>query len=352
QSGIVKFALPWDINTENTILPNSLHWLRASVQDHVAAIGETLSIHAQAGKLTFRQQPDNDLQRLSKPLAAEQIAKPVENIAPLKGILQAYPSFGGRPKETREHFYTRVSERLRHKGRAITIYDYERLVLQNFPSVYKAKCVTHTLGQRGKNGQNHTHAPGFVTLIVVPDLTNLQVVNRFAPKVPLAMLEKIEAFLKSVSSPFVRIKVLNPRYEAVDVAFEVKFKKGKSENFYRTELRKSIRDFLTPWASEGSSRIVFGGKLFQSTIINFIENQTYVDYLKNFEMKRQLPSDNISDEQLSLYGAKEEISGLTANSVLNAGKINVRIAVVSPQQNEMVAYKINGTAIGTAEIAG
>jgi hypothetical protein len=54
-----------------------------------------------------------------------------------------FPSFGGRETEDSSQFYKRVSERLRHKERAITIFDYERLVLESFPSIYKVKCVNH-----------------------------------------------------------------------------------------------------------------------------------------------------------------------------------------------------------------
>ena len=38
-----------------------------------------------------------------------------------------------------KHYYTRVSERLRHKNRAIQLWDYEHLILQNFPHLYRVK---------------------------------------------------------------------------------------------------------------------------------------------------------------------------------------------------------------------
>ena len=52
-------------------------------------------------------------------------------------------NFNGKMKEAGNKFYTRVSERLRHKGRTIALWDYERLVLQYFPGVYKVKCINH-----------------------------------------------------------------------------------------------------------------------------------------------------------------------------------------------------------------
>jgi len=319
-SGVIRFAIPWEINKENTLLPPDWHWLRVTTSSRSDAIAETIAVHAQAAQATFRPRQENDLQRLLKPLEEGNIKKPVTNIGFLKGLEQPYPSFGGRPKESASQFYIRVSEHLRHKGRAITIFDYERLVLEQFPGIYKVKCITHTIGRRAEEN-SHTLAPGFVTVIVVPDLSELTAANRLSPKVSLGMLKRVEDYLKNLSSPFAHINVLNPKYEQVSVEFEVKFKAGKSEAFYREELKKSIQLFLTPWISEGEDRLVFGGTIYKSTIINHIESQSYVEYLTDFKMNGEGQE------------AADEISGLTARSVLNAGSININLIKESIQQN-------------------
>ena len=41
-------------------------------------------------------------------------------------------------------YYRRISERLRHKNRAITSWDYEQIILENFPEVFKVKCLNST----------------------------------------------------------------------------------------------------------------------------------------------------------------------------------------------------------------
>ena len=46
----------------------------------------------------------------------------------------------GRPAEDRQSLLTRPSARLRHKQRAASPWDYERLVLEAFPHVFKVKC--------------------------------------------------------------------------------------------------------------------------------------------------------------------------------------------------------------------
>ena len=62
------------------------------------------------------------------PLPARTIKSAVAPIAGLAAVRQPYTSFGARPAETDASFYTGVSERLRHKQRGVTFWDYERLI--------------------------------------------------------------------------------------------------------------------------------------------------------------------------------------------------------------------------------
>ena len=80
---------------------------------------------------------------------------------------------GGKTPEQPADFNVRVSERLRHKRRALTIWDYERLVLEKFPQIYKVKCLNHTQYEPapGPGGIYRELAPGHVTIVTVPTPT-------------------------------------------------------------------------------------------------------------------------------------------------------------------------------------
>ena len=82
----------------------------------------------------------------------------------LKKVKQPNPSFGGKKQEEDTQLYQRSSERLRHKQRAITSWDYERLILQEFPEVYRLKCLNH---YRYDSGSVSNVSAGYVTLIPV-----------------------------------------------------------------------------------------------------------------------------------------------------------------------------------------
>lgn len=306
QSGIARIAVPLDISNEKTtIMPPGLHWIKARALLRTPAISETLAVHAQAAAGIFVPAPENDLLRLSQPLEEGKIAKFVNPKAAVKGVRQPYPGFGGRPSENPDHFYQRISEHLRHKGRAISLYDYEALVLQAFPEVYKVKCITHTLGRRGEE-KDYELCPGFVTVVVVPDLEKVNAEDIFQPRLPAATLQAIKEFLKKRMSPFIRLEVLNPIYETVAVTATIQFRKGKSENFYLKQLEKDVQAFLAPWSSpENRHDISFGGQVYYSLILDFIEKRPYVEYVLDLRIS------GAGEEKTDTVKAKTSRSVLT-----------------------------------------
>jgi len=284
-SGIIQLAIPAEIsNQHTTILDPTLHWLKASVPERSGAIPHLIGIHAQAARVTFVDE-NNDPQHLATPLPAGAIAKLVEPLPEIKKIQQAYPSFEGRPPEQPSSYYIRISEHLRHKGRAITIFDYERLVLEHFPEIYKVRCINH--GQVVRDRLREL-VPGAVTLAVIPDLSQRRTTNDLQPKANINLLKQIEDDLRQYCSPWVELQVVNPRYEEIQVDFEVKFKSPYDGNFdyYKRELETAIVGFLSPWTVSEGADIHFGGKVYRSAILNFVEEQPTVDYVLNFKMNQ------------------------------------------------------------------
>ncbi|HHM21295.1 MAG TPA: hypothetical protein ENJ20_04655, partial [Bacteroidetes bacterium] len=138
QSGLVTFRFPHDITDKNTWLDDGFTWVRAAVKESADAVCNLVSVRAQALRVRFENN-DNAPDFLDQPLAAGTISKLVKSDSSVKKIEQPFTAFGNRPKELPRQFYRRISERLRHKDRAITIWDYEHLVLEHFPEIYKVK---------------------------------------------------------------------------------------------------------------------------------------------------------------------------------------------------------------------
>ena len=414
-TGIIKIELPEDATANNTIITKGLHWLCASVSSNSNRIPMLIDIVTQAVLANFEDN-NNAQSHFDNALAAGNISKLAVVVAQVGKVQQPFASFDGKHQEIGKEFYTRASERLRHKARAITPWDYEHLVLDRFPSIYKVKCISHTdpnclctsinnskqvidtvhfpaaiteevrnaafakiLNELNKNekllveitiylkemvelpeaslkaikkildtflpGINFSRfsfivstqgeidssdltlylqdetaccgpqiAPGHVLLVPISNLKNRNAVNPLQPKTSRRVLLDIEAYLKKRTSPFVQIHAKNPVYEQVLVFFRVQFRDGFDKGFYMKKLNDEIVHYLTPWAFDDITEVKFGQKIYASSIINFIEERKYVDFITDFLML--LCRKGCCDETVkTAMGASQDTDG---NDILNA----------------------------------
>jgi hypothetical protein len=243
-----------------------------------------VDVKAQATIVRFKDSTGNS-QHLKLPLEAEKIKTLIDDIPRIKKVSQPLSSFNGKAGENERDYYTRVSERLRHKSRAIANWDFERLVLEEFPSLYKVKCIN--------NYVDGHFAVGHVTVVPIADLRNKNYAgsNILIPKINYIDLKKIEDFLHSKSSPFARIHAINPKLEHVLISCKVKFNAGVDKGFYLQKLNDDLIDFLTPWATGDMDAVSFSAKIFASSIINFIDRQSYVNYVADLVMQQYIEND-------------------------------------------------------------
>lgn len=298
-TGIVKLEVPEDSTDHNTIIPDGLRWFCASVTEHADRIPMLVNVVAQAVEAQFIDN-GNDQSHFDTALAAGSISKLAVAVAQVSKVEQPFASFDGKHQEIGKEFYTRASERLRHKARAITPWDYEHLVLDRFPSIYKVKCITHSdpnclcrsssVSSATRDSANTTIccgpqiAPGHVLIIPVANLKNRNAANPLQPKTGRRTLLEIQDYLSKRTSPFVHIHAKNPVYEQVLVFFRVQFNAGTDKGYYLKQLNDEIVHYLTPWAFDESVEVSFAQKFYASAIINFIEERPYVDFITDFLM--------------------------------------------------------------------
>ena len=316
-SGIIQFALPDNISADNTVMPKDLYWIKAAVPQNSLAVCETFSIQVQAVEASFVIAAGNDTSRLTLPLPDGSVSKLKVADASIKQVSQPYASFGGSPPELTGEYYTRVSELLRHKGRAIQKFDYERLVLEAFPQIFKTKCINHSFFLNAHEYDNDFPvAPGYVLLAVIPDLTKLMAGESFEPKVPESIIEDIQTYLEARTSPFVKIKAVNPRYEKINICLSVILTEGYDKTFYKDQLVQDLREFLAPWAVGIFNKLRFGQCVNKSDLVYFLETRDYVDYITRMEMQSEFDKTVPSE-------STTEICPLTPRSILLAGDIQV-----------------------------
>jgi hypothetical protein len=275
-SGIVSFVIPPEATVVNTILPAGLVWIKAAVRRHVEAVCQLIDVAANAVEVQFRDQ-GNDPAHLAAALPKGKITRVKTPIAAVKKVTQPYASFGGRPEESVAALNTRAAERLRHKNRCVTAWDYERAALAAFPKVHKAKCIPHA-----KDGA--WLAPGHLLMVVVPDLRNANARDPLRPRVDADTLSRIAAYLEARSGMQTTIKVKNPDYQAIRLDFKVKLRTGHDFNFYSKLLNEELIRFLSPWAFDAEREISFGGRIYKSVLLDFVDRRPYVEYVTDFRM--------------------------------------------------------------------
>jgi len=139
-------------------------------------------------------------------------------------------------------------------------------------------------------------AAGHVTIVTLPNQQFQKAIDPLKPYTSLGVLEEIEAYLKKRVSCFVKLHVKNPDFEEVKVDFNVKFYAGTDETYHISLLQEVITRFLSPWAYGGPSP-TFGGKIYKSALINFIEQQPYVDYITEFKLMKE--KDSIDQNEIT-----------------------------------------------------
>ena len=316
-SGVLGLNLPVAADRSHRVMPDGLHWVRIAAPKDAQALNLLLSVDAQAARVAFAD-ARNDPEFLKTPLPAGTIAKLVVPDLAIKKVTQPYSSFGGRPVEPADAFATRVSERLRHKDRALTMWDYEALVLEAFPTLYRVKCLSTT--ELKRNAENVIVAdnelmPGAVTVVTVPWTRGQKARDPLRPYADGATMTAVEAFLRKRVSPFVRLEVQNPKFEEVHLDFKVRFGPEIGDiAFYMDELNQALVGFLTPWAREEGGEITFGGKLWKSTVIDFVEEWPHVDFVTDFRLYHKVDIDAGPGQWTAID--VEVIEATTARSIL------------------------------------
>lgn len=283
RSGIVKLEIPSDIATHNKILRSDLFWIR------IASIGlfaTVKNIHLYA--VNAQWVPDGDtthLENLLPPFTIENLSVKVPEV---DSILQPYHSFGGYSPESKAEFYTRTSERLRHKNRPLTNWDYERILLSKFRGLHQVKCMSLTEIELPPHMNNADLQENNLLVTVIPKARP----NESEPKVNINFLQNIHAFLKSYASPFVKALVINPVYEKFKISCKVRFGEGKNNGAYIQKLNRDIKHHFCPWLDDPRASLSLGGRVNKDIVLSFIQKLPYVKHVTGFSMVHVVQDDS------------------------------------------------------------
>lgn len=326
-TGIVRIRMPEDVLRGNTRLSPDLYWLRASTRGQNNIRSQLVGIYPHAVMASRLVSDQRDLAEFKLPPNS---IKSLRNKIPgLGGVFQLFSSYGGRPAENNDQFYIRVSERLRHKNRLVTGRDIEQAILEEFPQILMAKCIS------SDTFLSSIYTPGNkkLRIIVVPKEQDESFFSNDQPKVNLAVLYQIKTFIRGSVSPFIDVEIENPVYEKIKIVCQIKFRRDKSPDngLYTRMLNEDIKRYLCPWLYESSSSFKIGSRIYVAEVLNYIKKRSYVDYVTGFTI-------------LHFYNWKNEETGEILSGVNDFSRNNrvsvrgsVPEAVIIPSDEHMIS---------------
>jgi len=332
-SGIVCLRMPSNISTKNTILPEGVFWIKASSNERHGISGRVKSIMVN-GFIASRVLGVNDSKyNLLEPNRIKGFAKTVRGV---QSVFQLYPSFGGNAAETKENYYLRTSERLRHKNRYVQIRDINQAILKQFPSILIVKSFN-------SRREKFTVVPGIdLHIVLIPREVSVDKLHSEQPAVSLSELYKVKSFVSSIISPFVKIEVGNAVYERVKVLCKVLFHSNQDadDNILRRRFISDVNKYIAPWLHGDSAKINIGSKIHRAEFLIYLKNLSYVKYVGGFSVvhftsENKTDTDDLSNSfSDSAFKSFDVIQGSTPASVLIPSPFHI-VEIISDMGAEM-----------------
>ncbi|SKC95210.1 hypothetical protein SAMN05660461_0289 [Chitinophaga ginsengisegetis] len=350
RSGIVKIRVPWGINTNNSIMSPDAWWIRISTPSHECITPRVIGIFPNA--VTVERVFEGVGGSLEKVLSLPPltIKNTKRDIRTIQAIWQLFPSFGGRKTEPESKFYTRVSERLRHKQRPVAALDIAQVLLEAFPEILIVKCITAPPGARDED----------VSIVVVPRQSDSGLFISAEPKVDLDTLCRIQNFMQQHISPFVALSIRNPVYESVKVVCSIMFRdpSENNQNSHLQQLHLDIQKYLCPWLFDPSSHLKIGSTLYKSELLNYINRQPYVEYITGFSLVHFYYTKDEDTGMVTAYstdtaiGDLQQVTPSLPQAVLIPSKEHLITVLRSPEYKEPEPLGIDALKISSELIIG
>lgn len=279
RSGIISFKTPQDINKNNQVMPAALFWIccRAKSNAEMASIVSGVYLNAFSAKAILDEERKHPTQ-----LPAFSVQSFDRNISGVLEVIQPVPSYGGRLAEDKFSFYRRVSESLKHKYRAVTSWDIEKLLMAEFDWLGFVKVF-------GNFGNEDFVESGNIIVVGVPRIFESE--SFYLPKLNPGQLKEIEQFLKKVVNPFLKFKVLNPQYEYLMIKGKIKFHSSAIGTVFN-KLYKDLIEGVCPWFYQDLSDIFSNRESQKSEILNLIISRSYVKFLTGFSLAHLYQNDS------------------------------------------------------------
>jgi hypothetical protein len=271
RSGIVSFKSPKDINLNNLVMPDHLYWICCRTKDQQPMASTIIGIHENAFSAEAILEEGILHDPILPPYSVQSFASDIPGVLEL---IQPIESAGGRAQEDKLLFYKRVSESLKHKFRAVTRWDIEKMLLQKFDWLGFVKVF-------GNFGYEKFVSAGNIVVVGMPKIEEGQ--NFYLPKLNPGQLKEMENYLKEIVNPFLVFKVINPQYEYLMIKGKIKFTSSDTGLLFK-KLYQELLEETCPWYFSDLSSAFSQRETKRAEILNLINSRAYVKFFTSFSL--------------------------------------------------------------------
>jgi hypothetical protein len=223
-----------------------------------------------------------------------------------QAVTNPHAADGGADGETLSAARIRGPEVLRHRGRALSVQDYETLAREASPGVATARALPAT-------APNGLPAPGWVTVIIVPQSRDAR------PQPSYELRRRVHGYLAARAPATVapeRIAVIGPVYLPVGIAATVAVREASEAGPVRKRLESVVTDFLHPLTGGPKGRgWPFDRNVYLSDLATVIEGVPGVDYAEQLEL---LLSDTPQGEEVQVPPERMVVAGTLRLQIVTA----------------------------------
>jgi hypothetical protein len=274
RSGIVKIEIPKTVQLDNSRLPKGKFWIRAVSNEQENTRSKIINIFPQAVSLTSKSNVASLIQNIADNKSNQKFTLPGR-----KEFAKVFGPFAleiNDAVETDNDFYSRVSEQLRHKNRAVSNWDVERIILDKFKQIEKVRVY-------GRNSHPNELVKGSNLQVVLIPKNKLKDGARIrSTKVDFSTLMEIKKYISQFVSPHVKVEVSNPVYEQLKIRCNVKFSEIQKSGYFKNVLNNELISFLSPDIENDFIEKGFDESISKTEILNFIESRPYVAFVTEF----------------------------------------------------------------------
>lgn len=267
RSGLAMIDLPEEARSPSPEMPSGGAWIAAVATEPRLGDFPKLALLETNGVWAIRQNP------LPHDKEAPRVWTFAPAVAGLGTTTEVPVKVEVRPPEAPDHFTARVGERLRHRRRAITPWDMERLVLEEFPEVWMAKCLPNL------DRRQVAPCPGRATLVCVrrqPQTLTPQMLD-------VSTLQRIHDFVAGIAPQLAAIDVVNPAYDLLHVRGKLTFDAFRDDGAMARRLSRDLDTFLSVWTAP-DTLARFGWTLNLRMLSAHIRDLDYVRGLTDFSV--------------------------------------------------------------------